>query len=101
MDVDFSHASLFLAGRYRKFARGLSQTPWLIDGERKSASSVEEELVRIIGTEVKSDKVRTEGYSVSKGEANGSDHSLRLFSCHLGEKMWMFACWEMADRLHW
>ena len=30
--------------RYNKFSRELSQTPWLIDGERKSESSVEEHI---------------------------------------------------------
>ena len=29
---------------YNKFSRELSQTPWLIDGERKSESSVEEHI---------------------------------------------------------
>ena len=31
-------------GRYQKLKRGLSNTPWIIDGERKTASSVEEQL---------------------------------------------------------
>ena len=31
---------------YNKFSRELSQTPWLIDGERKSESSVEEHICR-------------------------------------------------------
>jgi len=29
-------------GRYNKYSRHLSQTPWLINGQRKSATSVEE-----------------------------------------------------------
>ncbi|KAK7834523.1 hypothetical protein U0070_017709 [Myodes glareolus] len=31
-----------LAGRYNKYSRNLPQTPWIIDGERKMESSVEE-----------------------------------------------------------
>lgn len=31
-----------LAGRYNKYSRNLPQTPWIIDGERKLESSVEE-----------------------------------------------------------
>jgi len=31
-------------GRYNKYSRELSQTPWLIDGVRKSELSVEELL---------------------------------------------------------
>ncbi|XP_008314413.1 tRNA pseudouridine synthase Pus10 [Cynoglossus semilaevis] len=36
------HQSVFIAGRYNKFCRSLPQTPWLIDGERRMESSVEE-----------------------------------------------------------
>uniref|UniRef100_A0AAQ4R8I7 tRNA pseudouridine(55) synthase n=1 Tax=Gasterosteus aculeatus aculeatus TaxID=481459 RepID=A0AAQ4R8I7_GASAC len=41
-DVQCLHASVFIAGRYNKFCRSLPQTPWLIDGERRMESSVEE-----------------------------------------------------------
>ena len=30
------------SGRYNKYSRNLPQTPWIIDGERKLESSVEE-----------------------------------------------------------
>jgi len=36
------HAPIFIAGRYCKYSRTLSQTPWVIDGKRKTESSVEE-----------------------------------------------------------
>ncbi|KAM3624573.1 uncharacterized protein V6R79_025059 [Siganus canaliculatus] len=36
------HTSVFVAGRYNKFCRSLPQTPWVIDGERRMESSVEE-----------------------------------------------------------
>jgi tRNA U54 and U55 pseudouridine synthase Pus10 len=32
----------FHVGRYNKFSRTLSQTPWVIDGERRIKSSVQE-----------------------------------------------------------
>ncbi|XP_020495310.1 putative tRNA pseudouridine synthase Pus10 [Labrus bergylta] len=41
-DVQCLHVSIFVAGRYNKFCRNLPQTPWLIDGERRMESSVEE-----------------------------------------------------------
>uniref|UniRef100_A0A1A7WHY3 tRNA pseudouridine synthase Pus10 n=2 Tax=Iconisemion striatum TaxID=60296 RepID=A0A1A7WHY3_9TELE len=41
-DVQCLHMSVFIAGRYNKFCRSLPQTPWVIDGERKMESSVEE-----------------------------------------------------------
>ena len=38
------HEPVYVAGRYLKYSRSLSQTPWLIDGVRKSEFSVEELL---------------------------------------------------------
>lgn len=40
--VSCKHNSVFLAGRYNKYSRNLSQTPWVIDGERRMDSSVQE-----------------------------------------------------------
>ena len=39
--VDFTHTSVFLAGRYNKYSRELSQTPWMIDGELKTELSTQ------------------------------------------------------------
>ena len=36
------HELLFSSGRYNKYSRTLSQTPWIIDGIRKAETSVEE-----------------------------------------------------------
>lgn len=41
-DIQCLHVSVFVAGRYNKFCRSLPQTPWVIDGERRMESSVEE-----------------------------------------------------------
>jgi tRNA pseudouridine synthase 10 len=35
---------IFSLGRYNKYSRELSQTPWIIDGIRKADTSVEELL---------------------------------------------------------
>ena len=40
--IEFHHASLFVGGRYCKYSRNLSQTPWFIAGVRKAATSVQE-----------------------------------------------------------
>lgn len=53
-----NRVSVFVAGRYRKFNREVSQTPWLLHGELKCLSSVEEliagPLMPVLGaTEVK------------------------------------------------
>ncbi|XP_014250796.1 putative tRNA pseudouridine synthase Pus10 [Cimex lectularius] len=36
------HNSIFIAGRYNKWSRVLPQTPWILGGERKMESSVQE-----------------------------------------------------------
>lgn len=35
-------ASVYVAGRYLKFTRGLSHTPWLINGQKQTEGSIEE-----------------------------------------------------------
>jgi len=40
--VNIGRESLYLSGRYLKLSRGIPQSPWIIDGERKGESSVEE-----------------------------------------------------------
>uniref|UniRef100_A0A8C5ZRS7 tRNA pseudouridine(55) synthase n=1 Tax=Marmota marmota marmota TaxID=9994 RepID=A0A8C5ZRS7_MARMA len=42
LEIECAHGAVFVAGRYNKYSRNLSQTPWIIDGERKLESSVEE-----------------------------------------------------------
>ncbi|KAK2161855.1 hypothetical protein LSH36_108g01106 [Paralvinella palmiformis] len=37
-----THEAIFIAGRYNKYSRDLSQTPWVVDGERRTESSIEE-----------------------------------------------------------
>jgi tRNA pseudouridine synthase 10 len=41
-DISFERNPMFLAGRYSKRCRDLSQTPWLLEGRRMSEDSVEE-----------------------------------------------------------
>lgn len=41
-EVEYVSPLFFSTGRYNKYSRTLPQTPWIIDGERKMESSVEE-----------------------------------------------------------
>ncbi|KAL4238436.1 putative tRNA pseudouridine synthase Pus10 [Mactra antiquata] len=41
-DIKCQNENVFLGGRYNKYSRILSQSPWIIEGVRKSESSVEE-----------------------------------------------------------
>ncbi|PRP78687.1 hypothetical protein PROFUN_13426 [Planoprotostelium fungivorum] len=42
--VSLSHSPIYVAGRYIKYSRDISQSPWVIDGVRKTQFSVEEIL---------------------------------------------------------
>lgn len=46
---------LSFTGRYNKYSRNLPQTPWIIDGERKLESSVEELISEHLMAEFKAD----------------------------------------------
>ncbi|KAM7448831.1 putative tRNA pseudouridine synthase Pus10 [Porites harrisoni] len=49
------HDSIYIAGRYNKFSRVLSQTPWIIDNVRHTESSVEEKICDRIRNKIKAD----------------------------------------------
>ena len=40
--IELLHKPLYIGGRYNKYSRLLSQTPWIVDGVRKTESSVQE-----------------------------------------------------------
>jgi len=46
----------FLVGRYNKFSRTLSQTPWVIDGQRRMESSVQEIISESLQTASKAER---------------------------------------------
>ena len=57
--ITCTHEPIFIAGRYNKYSRELSQTPWVLsDGERKSESSVEEYIVAVLRDALKADEYR-------------------------------------------
>lgn len=41
-DIECKHNSIFFAGRYTKYSRDLSQSPWIIDGVKTMETSVQE-----------------------------------------------------------
>jgi len=53
-----NHAPLFLAGRYNKYSRTLSQTPWIVDTGRITESSVQELICASIADYIKADEIR-------------------------------------------
>uniref|UniRef100_A0A8C7QSL2 tRNA pseudouridine synthase Pus10 n=1 Tax=Oncorhynchus mykiss TaxID=8022 RepID=A0A8C7QSL2_ONCMY len=85
-DVQCLHVSIFVAGRYNKFSRTLPQTPWVIDGERRMESSVEE----LIAAPLLS-SFRAEGFNFSSSGredvdvrtlGNGRPFALELLNPH-------------------
>ncbi|KAL8608673.1 hypothetical protein ACOMHN_002902 [Nucella lapillus] len=46
--ISVSYDSVFVAGRYQKYSRVLSQTPWIIDGVIKMEGSVQELVCEVI-----------------------------------------------------
>ncbi|KAL1396871.1 hypothetical protein pipiens_010197 [Culex pipiens pipiens] len=46
--ISFSGPTVFLAGRYNKISRELSQTPWILDGKRKMENSVQEIMAKVV-----------------------------------------------------
>ncbi|XP_018366462.1 PREDICTED: putative tRNA pseudouridine synthase Pus10 [Trachymyrmex cornetzi] len=57
-DVLCSHSSIFIGGRYNKLSRKLSQTPWLINGEKKVETSVQDLLCNPIAEMVKAESIK-------------------------------------------
>lgn len=47
-DITVTYDAVFVAGRYKKYSRHLSQTPWTVDGETKLEGSVQELLSQIV-----------------------------------------------------
>lgn len=52
--IGFSRKPLYLGGRYCKFSRSLSQTPWVIEGVKKCDTSVEELICGKLAAAVRS-----------------------------------------------
>ena len=57
-EIDFLHKPLYVAGRYNKYVRDLSQTPWVVDGKRKSESSVQELICEKLEEVIRSSDVK-------------------------------------------
>ncbi|XP_040467370.1 tRNA pseudouridine synthase Pus10 isoform X1 [Falco naumanni] len=55
VEIQCNNGAVFVAGRYNKYSRNLPQTPWIIDGERKLESSVEELISEHLMAEFKAD----------------------------------------------
>jgi len=43
--VTFYHQPVFIGGRYNKYSRELSQSPWIVDGVKKTEYSVQELII--------------------------------------------------------
>lgn len=48
--ITFTGPTVFVAGRYNKFSRTLSQSPWILNGKRISEGSVQELIVDAVAS---------------------------------------------------
>lgn len=46
--ITFTGPTVFVAGRYNKFSRKLSQTPWIVGGKKLAEESVEEIILDVV-----------------------------------------------------
>lgn len=51
--ITFTGPTVFVAGRYNKFSRKLSQSPWVLNGKRVSEESVQEYIVTAVAPHFK------------------------------------------------
>ncbi|XP_035217869.1 tRNA pseudouridine synthase Pus10-like [Stegodyphus dumicola] len=56
-DILCTRSPLYLGGRYNKYSRELSQTPWIVDGERRMDSSVNELITNVVQRRIYADKI--------------------------------------------
>ncbi|EGD73960.1 hypothetical protein PTSG_05654 [Salpingoeca rosetta] len=56
--VKYTHAPIFIGGRYNKLVRGVSQTPWFIGSGRRGDTSVQELVTGELEALVKTDEVK-------------------------------------------
>jgi len=57
LQITCDFASVFVAGRYLKFARDMSHTPWVVDGEKLCDRSIEEIVMEPIKTAFESNRM--------------------------------------------
>ncbi|KAI5055744.1 hypothetical protein GOP47_0029265 [Adiantum capillus-veneris] len=58
LDVSCHRSSIFIGGRYLKFSRNVSQSPWLIDEDRKGDGSVQEIIADVVFPHFKADSYK-------------------------------------------
>ncbi|XP_065833538.1 tRNA pseudouridine synthase Pus10-like [Oscarella lobularis] len=57
-EISCSYSSVYIAGRYNKYSRTLSQTPWVLDGMRKTESSIQEMICDKLQARLKASGVK-------------------------------------------
>jgi len=70
-NVEVYHSSIFIGGRYNKYSRKLSQTPWFVDGVRRGETST----LELIGERLKQ---YTRGSSIKFQSSGREDADVRM-----------------------
>jgi len=56
-NIQCQHSAIYLGGRYNKYSRELPQTPWVVDGERRMDTSVNELITDVVQKRIFCDKI--------------------------------------------
>ena len=56
--IKLTNSPIYIAGRYMKYSRTLSQTPWILDGQRLMESSVQDVIQDRIKESIKCDQMK-------------------------------------------
>ncbi|ODM98233.1 putative tRNA pseudouridine synthase Pus10 [Orchesella cincta] len=57
-EICCTHIPVLVAGRYCKYSRNVSQTPWIVDGKRFHDASVEELIAHVVTPMMNADQVK-------------------------------------------
>nr|XP_037272598.1 LOW QUALITY PROTEIN: tRNA pseudouridine synthase Pus10-like [Rhipicephalus microplus] len=57
VEVSCVHSPIYLAGRYCKYSRLLSQTPWILNGKRIMEASVQELITDVVTKHIPNEKI--------------------------------------------
>jgi tRNA U54 and U55 pseudouridine synthase Pus10 len=76
---------VYIGGRYLKRERHVSQSPWVIDGQRRCEASVQEEIAAVVIPALKCDSYKFITAGAAAGTGRGSS-TRTCFPCNEPEE---------------
>lgn len=75
--ITFTGPTVWIAGRYNKYSRELSQSPWILDGKRVTDGSVQEIILEVIAPHFKAKEADTTATTVTFMSSGREDVDVR------------------------